>query len=371
MKRGAPIPLARPAVGDGELAAVERALLSGRLVLGPENQRFEEALAEACGRRHAVAVSSGTTALELALWVLDIGPGDEVVVPAFGFLAAANAVRARGAVAVPADVDAAGWNLDPASLASALSPKTRAVVSIDQFGLVAESAELLRHAGQIPVIDDAACGLGGTDSAAVVGGGYGRLATLSFHPRKVITTGEGGAVLCDDDGLADELRQLRNHGQTGRGVFARVGTNARLSEMAAAVGRAQLARLEGMLAERRMLAEGFRKRLAPLERADRLSTQKVVIGAVHAYQTFAVRLAADLDRDAVCAAMAERGIECGPATYAFHRVGSFAGTPSVSLANSDALHDRGLALPLYIGMRSSELDRVVAELSDVLAEVRS
>lgn len=366
---GEAIPLARPALGDAEIAAAERAMRSGRLVLGPEVEAFEAALAARCGRRHAIAVASGTAALELALWVLGVGAGDEVLVPSFGFPAAANAVRARGATAVPVDVAADSWNLDPESVRGALGQRSRAIVSIDQFGLVTEHdpiSELAARNG-LELIDDAACALGGVSAAGVPGGGYGIIATLSFHPRKLVTTGEGGAVLTDDGGLAGELFALRNHGQTSPGRFERLGTNARMSEVAAAIGRAQLERLDAALAERRLLAEGYRRRLAPLGAAGRISWQHPPPRAMHAYQTFATRLAPDLDREAVRAALAAAGIESGPATYAFHRLASHAGIARpVALAESDALHDRGLALPLYLGMRSAELDRVCEALAQAV-----
>ena len=370
------IPLARPSVGDAEIAAAERTLRSGRLVLGPENRRFEEALAERCRRRHAVATASGTAALELALWALDVSAGDEVLVTAFGFPAAANAVRRAGATPVPVDVEAGPWTMDPSRARARLaSARPRAIVSIDQLGLPAEAAPLdaLQAATGVPVIADAACGLGGTDSAGTPGGGHGKVAVLSFHPRKLVTTGEGGAALCDDDGLAAALRELRNHGQEGPGRFHRVGTNARLSEVAAAIGCAQLARLDDMVAERRLLAEGYRSRLAALARAGRLSWQEPVPGAMHAYQTFAILLAADVDRDGVRRALAAAGVESGPATYAFHRLpahqararGDESPRPS-SLAQADSLHERGLALPLYIGMRSGELDTVARALGEAI-----
>jgi perosamine synthetase len=361
------IPLARPSIGEGEMAAAERALRSGRLVLGPENLRFEEELAVRCRRRHAVAVGSGTAALELALWALEVGPGDEVLVTAFGFPAAANAVRRVGARPVPIDVDGETWNLEASGARAALDrgSRPRAIISIDQLGLPTESSALagLEAAG-VPVISDAACGLGGTDSTGAPAGSYGRLAVLSFHPRKLVTTGEGGALLCDDDGLAAALRELRNHGQDRPGSFRRVGTNARLSEVAAAIGCAQLSRLDEMVAERRLLAEGHRRRLAPLARAGRISWQEPALAAMHAYQTFAVRLAAGIDRDVVRRALAAAAIESGPATFAFHRLAPHAEERAPLLPEADALHERGLALPLYIGMRSAELDAV----ADALAE---
>jgi dTDP-4-amino-4,6-dideoxygalactose transaminase len=365
------IPLARPSLGETELAAAERALRSGRLVLGPENLRFEEALAERCGRRHAVAVASGTAALELALWALGVAAGDQVLVTAFGFPAAASAVARAGATPVPVDVDATTWTIDGAAARDALTrcERPRAIISIDQLGLPAEAATLeqLQSAGDVPVIADAACGLGGADSSGRPGGGSGRVAILSFHPRKMITTGEGGALLCDDDGLAASLRELRNHGQDGPGSFHRAGTNARLSEVSAAIGCAQLARMDEMAAERRLLAEGYRRRLAPLARAGRLSWQEPPAGAVHAYQTFAVLLAAGVDRDRVRRSLAAAAIESGPATYAFHRLPPHRRAASAPLPHADALHDRSLAVPLYIGMRSAELDAVADALGEALS----
>ncbi|HKE19845.1 MAG TPA: DegT/DnrJ/EryC1/StrS aminotransferase family protein [Kofleriaceae bacterium] len=365
------IPLARPSLGETELAAAERALRSGRLVLGPENRRFEEELAARCRRRHAVAAASGTAALELALWALDVAPGDQVLVTAFGFPAAANAVVRAGATPVAVDVDRDTWTLDPEAAQRALAgcERPRAIISIDQLGLPAEAAPLerLQAGSDVPVVADAACGLGGVDSSGRPGGGSGRVAVLSFHPRKLITTGEGGAVLCDDDGIAAALRELRNHGQDGPGSFHRAGTNARMSEIAAAIGCAQLARLDEMVAERRLLAEGYRRRLAPLARAGRLSWQEPATGAVHAYQTFAVRLAPGVDRDRVRRVLAAAAIESGPATFAFHRLPPHRRAGQVPLEQADALHDRALALPLYIGMRSAELDAVVDALGEALA----
>ncbi len=364
------IPLARPSIGDGEIAASQRALLSGRLVLGRENERFEARLAAITGRRHAIAVASGTAALELGLWALDVAPGDEVIVPSFGFVAAANAVARLGATPVPADVAAGDWNIDVDGIAELVTERTRAIVSIDQLGLVAESAplEALAEAQGIPLLDDAACGFSGCDSTGRPGGGYGRCATFSFHPRKVITTGEGGAIVCDDDELAASLRALRNHGQAGRGRFVRRGTNARLGEIAAAIGCAQLDRLDAMLAERQLLAKAYRQRLAKLVSDDRISWQAVPNRAVHTFQTFAVLLSRDIDRARVVAHLEDHAIEAGAATYAFHRLESFAGVGGGrALPVSDALHDRSLALPFFIGMRSAALDRV----ADCLAEAVS
>jgi len=364
------IPLARPSIDDGELAAAERTLRSGRLSSGPQAVRFESLLAEACGREHAVCVSSGTTALELAFRALALAPGERVLIASFGFPAAAHAAIAMGAVPVPVDAEPDTWTMDLEDATRAWQPGTRILVTIDALGAVCSSSAWSAWARERSVewISDAACGLGGLDEGGCSAGAGGAFATLSFHPRKVITTGEGGALVGDDGERAAVLRQLRNLGQLGGGEFGRIATNARLAEVSAAIGCAQMARLPAMLNERRMLADGYRRRLAPMRAAGRLSWQEVRGNAVHAYQTFAVQLAADIERRAVIAALAAAGVESTVATYSFHRIPVLAArSESRSLPVADALHDRGLALPLYIGMRSSELDRVCEALTEAIA----
>ncbi|MCG8422974.1 MAG: DegT/DnrJ/EryC1/StrS family aminotransferase [Proteobacteria bacterium] len=372
------IPLARPDLGDAEIRAAGRVFRSARLLLGPENQRFEAGLAELSGRAHAICVTSGTSALELALWVLDMerGGSADVVVPAGGFPAAANAVLRTGGRPVPVDLAPETWTMDVEAAADALTDATRAMISIDMFGLVAEAGPLQRLAEQagIVLIDDAACSLGGCDSAGVPGGGYGALATFSFHPRKVITTGEGGAVVCDDADLAAGLRELRNHGQsfaaTGGRRFARVGTNARLAEVAAAIGCVQLDQLDRMQRERALLCDGYRERLAGLRDAGKLSWQHVPQGARSANQTFAVLLGPGIDRSRVQANLAACNIETGVAAFAMNRIDSYADLSWIrgrSYPIAEALHDRGLALPLFPGMRSAELDRVCGALVEAVA----
>lgn len=365
------IPLARPAIGDAELNAAERVLRSGRLVLGPENERFERGLADRTGRAHAVAVASGTVALELALWAAGIGPGDDVLISAFGFPAAVNAVLRLGARPVAVDVEPDTWNTSAAALDAAHTARTKLSIAIDQLGLPGDGAALAAvcAARGTTLLGDAACGFGGRDRQGEPGGRHGLAAILSFHPRKLITSGEGGAIVTDDAALAESLRRLRNQGQAGRGQFDRVGTNARLGEINAAIGSAQLARLDDMLAERRLLAAGYHQRLASLHGRGRISWQQVPAGAMHTHQTFSVLLADGVDRARACARLAGAGIEAGPATYAFVRVASFDGlvaAPPCPVA--EALHERALALPLYIGMRSAELDRVCEELTLALEE---
>lgn len=406
------IPLARPCLGDGETEAVTRVLASGRLVLGPENQQFEESLATLAGRKHAVCVTSGSTALELALWALDVpwpavhratgawlgrrtdnaetrAEKFSVIVPAGGFPAAANAVLRLGAMPIPVDIDAASWTLDLGAVDDVLHDAMlgyggekrgdvfiEAIVSIDTFGLVAEGEALEMLAGQygVTVLDDAACSLGGSDSHGIAGGGYGVAGTFSFHPRKVITTGEGGAVVCDDDELAARLRELRNQGQSFGNAgrvrrFVRPGSNARLSEMAAAIGNVQLAQLDTWLRERELLCAGYRERLADAREAGLLSWQEIPEGSSPACQTFAVLLDRRFDRDRVQAHMAAYGVETGVALFALNRLDCYETLPLIANRRfpvAEALHDRGLALPLFSGLRSGELDKISESLLEAL-----
>ena len=359
------IPLARPSIGDAERSAVQRVLSGTMLTGGAELARFEKLVAEHANRRFAIATSSGTSALELALWSLGVGPGDTVLVTAFGFPAAANAVAARGATPIAVDVDERAWLMDFDAAAKAVTATTKAIVCIDQLGAVTSSASInaFEKSTGVPVISDAACGFGGRDEKGEPAGSAGRMATFSFHPRKLITTGEGGAIVCDDEKLATQFRQLRNHGQAGGGRFASIGTNARLDECSAAIGCAQLARLEPMLAERRMLVTGYKERLESLQQR-RLSWQELPDTSQHSNQSFSVLLDESCDRDAAVVALQERGIGCGAATYSFVEIGVHPDAGRAPIAK--ALHERSLSLPLYIGMRSAELGRVCDALKEVL-----
>ncbi len=360
------IPLARPSLSDAERSAAQRVLSGTMLTGGAERVRFEAAVATAASREHAVATSSGTTALQLALWAMEVGPGDSVLVTAFGFPAAANVVASMGARPVAVDVQLDSWLVDMERARSLVEPSTKALVTIDQLGAVtsSEAIDAFEEQSEIAVISDAACGFGGTDANGMVAGRGGSMATFSFHPRKVVTTGEGGAVVCNDEELALRLRQLGNHGQAGGGAFARIGTNARLDEVASAIGLAQLARLEPMLAERRMIVSGYHERLESLRSAGRLSWQVLSGEAKHANQSFSLLLHEQSERSLVIEHLTSKGIGCGPATYSFAEIGTH---PNCGQApNAALLHKQAISLPLYIGMRSAELDRVCDALSEAI-----
>ena len=352
-----PIPLARPSLGADEEAAALRVLRSGRLVQGPEVAAFEEALSASCGRRWAVAVSSGTAALHLSLWALGVGPGQVVRVPAFTFPATANAVRLVGAELQLVDVNPRTWCM---RLPEKLSERERSL-TVHQFGFPAKV-----FPGDI---SDAAC------AAGVPQAMEGACACLSFHPRKVITTGEGGAIVGDDDGLRDTLRALRAHGMTPKKAAARFlhldltvpGLNYRLSEQAAAIGRVQLAKLSAFLDERRELVARYRRRLDGSGLSFQADTP------ARSWQTFAVVLpdrpaenespetGRDHDRETLRGALADRGIETQIASYALHTLTAYRDDPA-KFPVADRLHHRALALPLWNGLPPADVDRVADAL---------
>lgn len=359
------IRLARPELGDEETTAIARVLASGMLVQGREVEALERAVAERCGREHGIAVSSGTAALEVALRALGVEDGGEVIVPDLTWPSPAHAILLAGARPVLIDVDEHQWNAAADAFARARTAATRAAIAIDQFGVPARISAIAAALDGVPVIEDAACAIG----SAIDGrpcGSFGIVSCLSFHPRKVITTGEGGMCLTDDARLAAELRTLRNHGQHTPGEFARAAPNLRLTEMQAAMGRVQLERLDAILSARRALAERYR---AKLPRA--LAPQAVPEGAQRNEQTFGVLLPAHLDavaRDAVIASMKRDDIESGRLSYALHTLPSLSGARRCGeLVVASAIVARGIALPLHGGMRDADVDRVVDTLERAIA----
>ena len=356
------IPLASPWTGDDELDEVAGVLKSGHLTQGPKVAEFEAMVAEATGRRHAVAASSCTTAMHLALVALGIGPGDEVLVPDFTFPATANVVVQQGAVPVLVDVEPDTYNMDPLDLARRITARTRAVMPVHLFGLSADldpCLELAREHG-LAVIEDAACALGATYKARACGT-LGDVGCFSFHPRKVITTGEGGMVVTDDPALAERLRLFLSHGGVragGRFTFEEAGFNYRLSDVHAALGVAQMRRLREILARRRSLAARMTGLLAEVPG---VNPPVEPPWAGHAFQAYVATLDEGIDRDGVVAALRAEGIESTIGTYALSAQPFFArayGYAEGRLPCSAATARQSLALPLFPQMSEAQVDRV-------------
>ena len=369
MKR---ISLSRPSITDDEVAAAERTLRSCWLVYGPENRAFEEELAEACGRRYAVTVSSGTAALHLALLAVygSAGPpaGARLLAPAFTFPASVNVARflpgPQPLTVHLADVDPQTFCLPAATLQAWQKSGPDLSMVVHQFGYPSPLPPLTAAAARL-VISDAACAIG------VPAALHGLCACLSFHPRKLLTTGEGGAILSDDENLVGELRRLRAHGMMvvpGEEVQAMPapGLNYRLPEIAAAIGRVQLRRLPSLLALHRERAERYRERLLPA------GLQLQADAPARVWQTLAVVLPDGVDRPELRRELSASGIETQIASYALHQLEAFRNAPVFAasgqgtLAVAERLHHQGLALPLHSELSLADVDRVCDTLLTAL-----
>lgn len=358
------IRLTRPAIDDHDVTAMADVLRSGMLVQGERVAELEGLLAKRCQREHAIAVSNGTAALYLALQALGVGPGDEVLCPDLTWPSPAHAIANLGADPVLVDVDLREWNVLPDALVAARTSRTKAVVAIDQFGNPSRVEEIARALPGVHLVVDAACSLG-SDMTSGPCGSVGAVACLSFHPRKVITTGEGGMCLTNDPELAERLRILRNHGQVTPGQFAAPSGNYRLTEMAAAMGIVQARKLDTLIAQRRSLAERYIKALPTL------AFQQPPPGFASNYQTMGLLLnegtSADA-RDQLVARLRTHGVEAGRLSYALHRLphlakwGADAKQLNRTFTNSEAIADRGMAIPLYPGMTHADQDTVIAAL---------
>jgi perosamine synthetase len=356
---GTRIRLAWPDVGPEELAAVAEVLESGFLTMGPKVAEFESGLARACQTEHAVAVSSGTAALHLAVLALGIGEGDEVIVPAYTFPATASAVVLTGAQPVLVDVDPATMNVDPSRVYDAVTPATRAVIAVHLFGRPLDW-EALQSAvpPDVTLIEDAAGALGARWRGMACGG-LGVMGCLSFHPRKVVTTGEGGAVTTSDDDLDAAVRRLRHHGIATRGEFEiqAPSTNYRLSDLLCAIGITQLARLDELLANRRRVAEAYNERLRGA-----VEVPEAEEGDEHGWQAYVVQLDG---RDEALAALRSDGIEAQIGTYALHRLAAY--HDQGPFPGADACFARALALPLHSRLSEADVERVSSALTTVVS----
>jgi dTDP-4-amino-4,6-dideoxygalactose transaminase len=367
------IPIMRPWLGPEEELAVAEVLASGWVAQGPKVAAFEASVCAALGAAHGVATTSCTTALHLALHALDIGPGDEVVVPSLSFIATANAVRYVGARPVFADVDPTTQNVTAETVEWALGPATRAVIAVHQAGMPADVDAIERVCAPhgIPVVEDAACAIGSTYRGRAVGGG--RLVAFSFHPRKLLTTGEGGMLLTSSPELARRLRRLREHGMgvsaherhVGGSVvlerYLELGFNFRMTDLQAAVGLAQLGKLDAMIAERRRLADAYRDALADVRGVT--LPHDPPYGTTN-YQSFVVRLEDDVsvERDAIMQSLLDRGISTRRGVMAAHLEPAYADVPAPPLPVTERLTRRTLILPLFHGMTLDQIERVACAL---------
>ena len=350
------IRLAYPDVGEAELAEIREVLESGQLTMGAKVAEFEALLADAVGVPHGVAVSSGTAALHVAVLALGLGPGDEVLVPAYTFPATANVVALCGATPVLVDVDPVTMNMDPDAAAARVTATTKAVRAVHLFG---RPAPLERYP-ELPVLEDAAGALGASRGGRPCGS-PGALGCFSFHPRKSVTTGEGGAVTTSDDALAEAVRSLRHHGWTPSNEYVdmpRPAYNYRLSDVLCALGIPQLRRLAELHAAYARIAEGYAERLAHLD----VTLPSTDAGDVHGWQAYVIQVDR---RDEVMEGLRAQGVQCQIGTYALHRLGAY--RDQGSFPGADAAFERALALPLHPRLTDEELDRVGEALDKLVS----
>ncbi|MGC5020491.1 DegT/DnrJ/EryC1/StrS family aminotransferase [Micromonospora sp. DT47] len=368
------IPVMIPLLGEEEAEAAADAVRSGWVAQGPRVARFEREFAAVVGAGHGVAVSSCTTALHLALVVLDVGPGDEVIVPSLSFIATANAVRYVGATPVFADVDLATGNLTVETVDAVRTPRTRAVIAVHQGGVPFDVAALRRAADGwgVGLVEDAACAAGSTAYGQPVGAGA-HIAAWSFHPRKIITTGEGGMVTVDDVDLAARLRRLREHGmnisaadrhasaQPVLEAYLETAYNYRMTDIQAAVGIVQLGRLAGLVAQRRALAARYQQMLADIDGV--LPVRDPAYGRTN-YQSFWVLLtpAFRAGRDEVLAELARQGVSARRGIMAAHLEPAYADVRPAPLPVTERLTRDSLILPLHHALTEEDQHHVVGVL---------
>jgi dTDP-4-amino-4,6-dideoxygalactose transaminase len=323
------------------------------LTQGPVVAEFERELAAACETAHALAVSSGTAALHVAVLALGLNPGDEIVVPAYTFPATANVVRLSGLKPVLVDVDPVTMNIDPDQVQ--VGPRTKAILAVHLFGRPCRMDEL----PDLPVIEDAAGALGARRAGRACGS-LGLAGCLSFHPRKIVTTGEGGAVTTNDERLAAELALLRNHGwrSLADADMPRPSFNYRLSDILAAVGLPQLRRLEGLLEARARVAAAYAERLSGLA----VTLPTVDEGDVHGWQAYVIQVER---RDEVLGALRAQGIEAQIGTFALPLLHPYC--DQGFFPGAEHAFERALALPFHTGLTDSELDRVAEALDKLVS----
>jgi len=350
--------MAKPQIGEEEIQAVEAVLRSGMLAQGSQVEAFEKAFADYVGVRHAIAVSSGTTALHLALLALGIGEGDEVITTPFSFIATANAIRYVGATPVFADIDLATFNISPSLVEKAITERTRAILVVHLYGLAANMPQIMRIAREhdLLVIEDAAQAHGAAINGRMVGD-FGDAACFSFYPTKNMTTGEGGMITTDRDGMADRARLLRQHGMRVRYHHEMLGYNFRMTDIGAAIGLAQLPKLNWF--NRRRIENAFHLS-SRLESRRRYVIPFVPEGYRHVFHQYTIRLPKGVDREEARERLKEAGF--GSEVYypiPIHMQETFLGEKGEGLFPvSEGAARQVLSLPIHPAVEREDLDRL-------------
>lgn len=374
------IPISLPVTGDEEWEAVREPLVNGWLTSGPKVREFEIAFAERHQVKHAFAVTSATTALHLALVALGVGPEDEVIVPAFTWVSTANVVLYCGAKVVFTDIDPITFNMDPTDLKRRITTKTKVIIPVHLFGLCANMDEIKTISGNIPLVEDGACAAGAFYKG-VSAGALGTIGCFSFHPRKSITTGEGGMITTNDDEIAETISMLRNHGasiseeQRHHGPrpyilpeFNMLGYNYRMTDLQGAVGLVQLKKLDDFINERSLWAKWYQNELKDI---DWLNTPKFESHYQHGWQSFVTYVdesKAPMRRNEIMEKLQEVGISTRPGTHAVHMLNFYSkkyGIKPEDFPGAMAANNFSMAIPLHNRMVEEDFIYIVSILKSL------
>lgn len=373
------IPVMQPWLGEEEVDAVARIIRSGWIAQGPEVQTFEREFRDVVGAVDAVAVSNCTSGLHLALIVAGVGPGDEVIVPSFSFIATTNSVLYAGATPVFADVEISTGNISASTIEQVASPRTRAVILVHQAGVPADIAGIARFCSShgIFLIEDAACAIGSSYMGELIGK-HSELVAFSFHPRKIVTTGEGGMIATGNQEFATRLRKLREHGMSISAVdrhssnisqiedYPETGYNYRMTDVQAAIGRVQLVKMRKMVARRRELAKIYSEHFSEIGGVYPVGDPS---HGLTNFQSYWIRLDTELgvSRNELMIALEGAGISTRRGIMTAHRELSCARFHTTPLTTSEYLSDNSLILPLYHAMTESDQERVIEAFKSVLS----
>lgn len=361
------IPLAKPAIIDIDIDAVAEVLRSGMLVQGTEVKNFENNIASFIGSRHAKAVSNGTASLHLALIALNIKTGDEVIVPAFSYVATANVVELLGATPVFVDIELSTFNIDVSKIESVITSKTKAIIPVHEFGLACdiEQVMIIAKKHNLFVIEDAACALGSRQNNKAVGS-YGHFGSFSLHPRKAISAGEGGVLTSNDDTLDHMIDVLRNHGietNNGKMEFVEAGFNYRLTDFQAALVNSQFKRLETGIAYKQKLAQQYFTTI----NSPNITLPTIPADRNHTWQTFHIVIKEGIDRDKVIVQLKEKnigtnyGAQCIPAQKYYSKKYNL--NSHELFPNAMRAYTQGLAIPIHQSLTEKDINYISSQLN--------
>lgn len=375
------IPFSRPYFSQEELDALKGPIQSGWVTQGIEVEKFEESLSKICNAKYAISVNSGTSALHLSLIAHNIGENDEVICPSYSFIATANSIKLAGATPVFTDVDINTSNMTPELVEKHITKKTKALMIVHQFGLPVDldSFRKLANKYKLILIQDAACAIGSTYKNKPLST-WGDISCLSFHPRKIITTGEGGAVLTDNVDIAKRIRELRSHGacSSNKGKYDKLfakqdeyysyGYNFRLSDLNAAVGNVQLKKLNEIISRRNEIALRYIANLSKYK--DKIAMPIIPNNANTNHQTFQIRILAGKEiRDSLILQLASFGISTRPGIPPIHKQIAYSRLSeykNISLPNTELLSEQGLCLPVFHDLNIKDLEYITQKLVENL-----